>query len=140
MDNKIAHLQMIQGVISRMADNSFKLKGWSVVIVAGLFALAARDREYTFVFLAILPAIMFWTLDGYFLHQERLFRKLYDHVRVLPPEQIDFSMNTGPFIGEVDRWLRVSFSQTVRIFHGALILAILVVLALLYFVKTYGGI
>ena len=41
MDKKINHLQMIQGVISRMASNSFALKGWAVTLVAGIFALAS---------------------------------------------------------------------------------------------------
>jgi hypothetical protein len=41
MDAQIAHLQMIQAVITRMGSNSFLLKGWSVTLVAALFALAA---------------------------------------------------------------------------------------------------
>lgn len=28
MENKIKHLEFIQGVINRMANNSFMLKGW----------------------------------------------------------------------------------------------------------------
>jgi len=27
------HLQMIQGIIDRMAQNSFQLKGWTVTLV-----------------------------------------------------------------------------------------------------------
>ena len=38
MENKLKHLQMIQGIINRMASNSFALKGWSVTLVAGIFA------------------------------------------------------------------------------------------------------
>ena len=44
MDKKIKHLEMIQGVINRMASNSFLLKGWTVVLVSALFALAANDK------------------------------------------------------------------------------------------------
>jgi len=32
---------MIQAVINRMASNSFLLKGWTVMLVSALFALAA---------------------------------------------------------------------------------------------------
>lgn len=32
MDNKLKHLELIQGVINRMASNSFKLKGWAVTL------------------------------------------------------------------------------------------------------------
>ena len=70
------HLELIQGVINRMAGNSFHLKGWSVVLVSALFALAASDANINFVYLAFLPAIAFWVLDGYFLWQERMYRKL----------------------------------------------------------------
>jgi len=44
-----------------------------------MLALAAKDTRFLFVYLAYFSAIAFWGLDGYFLHQERLFRKLYDH-------------------------------------------------------------
>ena len=39
------HLELIQGVINRMAGNSFHLKGWSVVLVSALFALAASNAK-----------------------------------------------------------------------------------------------
>jgi len=38
MEQKLAHPQMIHGVINRMAGNSFLLKGWSVTLVAALRA------------------------------------------------------------------------------------------------------
>ena len=31
----LEHLKMIQGSVLRMASNSFRLRGWSVVLVAG---------------------------------------------------------------------------------------------------------
>ena len=78
---KLAHLQMIQAVVTRMAGNSFLIKGWSITLVAALFALAAANTNELFIYLAYFPTFMFWALDAYFLRQERLFRKLYDHVR-----------------------------------------------------------
>ena len=39
-ERRIAHLAMIQTVISRMASNSFALKTLSVTLVAGVLALA----------------------------------------------------------------------------------------------------
>ena len=69
------------------------LKGWSVVLVSAFFALAAKDSNVLFVYLAYFPAISFWCLDGYFLWQEKLYRALYDYVRVLEEDKIDFSMD-----------------------------------------------
>ena len=41
-------------------------------------------------------------LDGYFLHQERLFRKHYDPVLKLSEDKIDFSMNTTIFEDKIN--------------------------------------
>ena len=38
---KLKHLEFIQGIITRMANNSFMLKGWAVTLVAGIFALSS---------------------------------------------------------------------------------------------------
>lgn len=45
MERKINHLGMIQGVINRMASNSFALKGWAVTLVVGIFVLAGKDAD-----------------------------------------------------------------------------------------------
>ena len=100
MDGKLQYLDFIQGIINRMAHCSFLLKGWSVILVSGLFALAAKETNALFVYIAYLPAVAFWILDGYYLYQERLYRKLYDEVRILDPENIDFGMNAERFKGQ----------------------------------------
>lgn len=128
MENKRAHLELLQGVINRMAGNSFVLKGWSVVLVSALFALAASGGNHFYAILALFPAAAFWVLDGYFLWQERLFRKLYDRVRLQDEDAIDFSMNTSVILSDVAGWLAVTFSNTLLIFHGAVVVTILIVI------------
>jgi len=39
LEAKLKHLELIQGVINRLAGESARLKNWSVTLVAGLFAL-----------------------------------------------------------------------------------------------------
>ena len=131
MEGKLKHLDLIQGVINRMASNSFSLKNWTIVLVSALFALAARYSDANYVIIAFLPASGFWLLDGYFLRQERLYRKLYDRVRKLQETDIDFSMNTKDFVSEVDSWLCVCLSNTLLIFHGFVIVTIFVVMLLI---------
>jgi len=53
MDSKTVHLQMVQAVITRMAGNSFLIKGWSVTLIAALFALAAADSNELFTYLVV---------------------------------------------------------------------------------------
>ena len=129
MENKRAHLEMIQGVINRMGGNSFLLKGWTITLVAALFALAQKESNSTFMWLAYFPALVFWALDGYYLWQEGLFRKLYDRVRVMADDQVDFSMSTQPIKSIARSFLGATFSLTLVLFHGAVVLAILVVAA-----------
>ncbi|WP_428278137.1 hypothetical protein [Candidatus Palauibacter sp.] len=130
MEHKLAYLQMIQAVITRMASNSFLIKGWSITLVAALFALAAVGTNEFFVYLAYFPAFMFWALDAYFLRQERLFRRLWDHVRQVDAA-IDFSMDTGAFTDKVDGTWRVAWSHTLALFHGTITGTIVIVMLLM---------
>lgn len=130
MDNKTNHLEMIQGIVNRLAHSSFLLKGWSVILVSALFALAAKDAESYFICLAYFPAIAFWGLDAYYLWQERLYRGLYDTVRGMNDQDIDFSMDTTPVKSQVTPWIGVVFSKTILAFHGTIVATISVVMLL----------
>ena len=136
MEKKLKHLEMLQSVINRMANNSFLLKGWSVVLISALFALAAKDSQIYFIYLAYFPSIAFWNLDGYFLWQERLYRKLYDKVRLQDESEIDFSMDTRPVVGEVESWSQAAFSKTLRVFHGAVIGTIFFIMLIAAFIAN----
>ncbi len=95
MENKYKHMEMIQNVINRMAANSFSLKGWAVTLIAGIFALASKDADKKYFFVAYIPIVVFWLLDSYYLFQERLYRALYNKVRKLNENEIDFDMNAN---------------------------------------------
>ena len=43
MEKKLKHLEFIQGAVGRMASNLFLLKGWTITLIAALFALAAKS-------------------------------------------------------------------------------------------------
>lgn len=128
MNNKLKHLEFIQNVIDRMARNSFMLKGWGVTIISALFALAASNTKISFVYLAYFPALIFWLLDGYFLAREKLFRKLYDKVRLLEEAAIDFSMDVSEFGNQSKSWCETIASKTLLIFHGGILLTIIIVM------------
>ena len=124
MEKKLKHLEMLQTVISRMAKCSFLLKGWNVVLVSAIFAVASGESKSQLVYFAYLPATAFWLLDGYFLRQERMFRALYDKVRPMAEDDIDFSMNTTVVASKVASWLAVTWSITLCLFHGVILLTI----------------
>lgn len=91
-ENKRTHLQMIQSIIARMGENSFSLKKWSIGMMIAIFAFAG-DSTHEASIIALVPLIVFWFLDAYYLMLERKFRALYDDVRIKKEEDIDFGMN-----------------------------------------------
>lgn len=93
MEYKIRHLEIIQGIINRMAGNSFALKGWAVTLVSGIFALASKDCEKMYFLITYVPILVFWGLDSYYLKQEKTYRNLYDHVRKNNDIATDFDVN-----------------------------------------------
>lgn len=140
MEKQLKHLEFIQGVVSRLGANSFWVKGWAVVLVSALFFLAVREERIVFSFVALLPLLFLWALDGYFLWQERLFRALYDQVRGLNDSEIDFSMNVGPFMGVRPRtWPSAIFSKTLVIFYVALALTVTLAAITLYLLFNGGS-
>jgi len=140
MENKRKHLEFIQAAVNRMASNLFLLKGWTVTLIAALFALAAKDAKPVYFAIAYFPPFMFWVLDGYFLSQERRFRSLYDHVRKLPESEIDFSMNTEPY-KKLPRngWWASIFSRTLLIYYGTLIATMVFIMKLLLITMPQHG-
>lgn len=135
MGEKIKHLEMIQAVISRMASNSFSLKGWAVTLVAGVFALSNKDANEFYFLIAYIPIIVFWGLDAYYLLQERLFRALYNKIRKLNDAEIDFDMDISPVSFHKGRntYCRCLISKTILCFYLplALISAVIVIITYL---------
>jgi len=71
-------LKLIQAVITRLAGNSFVLKGWAVTLVAGLAALAKADGNQDIAWISCGVLVVFALLDAYYLALERAFRNLYE--------------------------------------------------------------
>jgi len=132
MGNKHPHLQFIQDVVSRMARHSFVLKGWSLTLIVALFALATKDVQVGFVSISLISVLMFWLLDSYYLHQEKMFRSLYDEVREKEDNRIDYSMHVSHLNTGENIWRKSFFSKTLFIFYVPLITLILIVLIINY--------
>ena len=98
MENKYKHMDYVQSAISRMASNSFYLKGWNITIIAAIVALSFKESDWRIYACALLLNIVFWVLDAYYLRQEKLFRELYNKIpKINDDNLVDFSMDTGEF-------------------------------------------
>ena len=70
-----AHIEMMQGVINRMAENSRSCKLWCVTLVAAVLVLVARTGDPRHALIALIPTLLFLFLDSYYLALERSFIK-----------------------------------------------------------------
>jgi len=92
-EKKMKAIDLIQSIISRMASNSFMLKGWAVSLVVASFALAAGNTNKVLFIISYAPIIFFWVLDAYYLRKERQFRQLYEWTRKQPESSIELDLN-----------------------------------------------
>jgi hypothetical protein len=116
-----------------MNNNSFQMKGWMVAIVSAKSALYAGTQNHYFVLVAILPALIFWFLDAYYLPQERKFRGEYNDVAVITenPKEIKlFAMRPDLYSGGGYSYLDVLGSPTIL----GLYLPVIVILVGIYFI------
>ena len=134
-DQQIKHLEIIQDVVRRRAQNSFAYKGWSIILVPAIFALASKQASPAYLLVAVIPTVVFWGLDGYYLRQERLFRQLYDAVRTQSAADLEtdpLSMDTSPHSDQVATWLGTCMSRTVVWLYAPLAVVILAVAGFAY--------
>ncbi|RZQ67835.1 hypothetical protein EW639_04240 [Porphyromonas gingivalis] len=74
---KRQHLDHVQGVITRMAGNSFQIKGFCMAMATILGALyAANFRCESMIVLALISAACA-LVDAFYLQLERKYRELY---------------------------------------------------------------
>ncbi len=123
---KIQHLEFIQNIINRMNTNSFQIKEWMITIVSALLALYASSNNVTYIFVAIIPTLLFWYLDAYYLQQERKFRELYDDVL---PDDSGISLFSMPIHNYTDckcsLW-STFFSKTIGWLYGTIVILLII--------------
>ena len=74
------HLEIMQGVIQRMAENSRSCKVWCVTLVSAILVLVARTGKADHALIALAPTVLFYVLDAYYLGLERRFRNSYERL------------------------------------------------------------
>mgnify|MGYP001564321254 FL=1 len=96
-EKRLKHLELIQGVVTRMGSNLFTLRGWMITLVVGLSVAFLEVGRNELQIILVFVVLIFWIHDAYFLSLERSYRCLYDKVRKLKEDEIDFSMDISEF-------------------------------------------
>ena len=95
--DKHKHLDYIQATIQRLSNIQITIKGWSITLLSA--SLVFGGLTWRIALIACFVSICFFFLDAYYLAQERRFRHLYEHVRVL--NRTDFTMNPDDLCHEM---------------------------------------
>lgn len=134
-------LELLQGVMHRMASNSFEVKKWMISLLTVLIVfkkdelLGGNDR---FCLVLLVPVLGFWFLDAYYLRTERSYRNIYDwclrHRGITDKYLFDMSTRSREFPAGTatdmnaggGAWLMAMFASTMWPFY--IIPAVLVLL------------
>lgn len=73
-----AHLSILQSVIQRMAANSASSKAWCITLVSAILVVLADKGKPNYLWIAVIPTVLFLVLDAYYLALERGFRSSYN--------------------------------------------------------------
>lgn len=134
-------IDLVQGCINRMSNNSFLLKGWTISINGVVLALFSENINKFFIGLIIIMiTFIFWCLDTYYLRLERMFRKLYDwklEARKTGNEEKFYSLDIEDFKNEVGGVIKTMFSKTLFLFYGFIIILVFVILIFYYFSNNF---
>lgn len=105
-------LDLIQAVVTRMAQNSFQIKAWLIGVLSATVALgkdnllvsATNDvMAYIFTAMLLVSIVSFWYLDAYYLNAERRYRKLYVWVLKHRPKNDDYLYDLETFTRKVGK-------------------------------------
>lgn len=86
------HLEIMNGIIDRMSSNSTNCKNWAITIVLAVLLFTYENSFSNGYLLAIIPLLLFYFLDAYYLYLERCFRYKYElFVKKYHSQQLEIS-------------------------------------------------
>ena len=125
-----SYLGILQNVISRMAAGSGSCKTWCITLVSAIVVVVATQETPNYIWLALIPVLLFLFLDSYYLSLERTFRRTYnDFVKKLRAET---AVSEDTFIVRpLSNWIDITVSVckalesfSVWSFYGMLVLVL----------------
>ena len=139
----IAHINMMQAIITRLAGQSASCKTWCLTLVGGFLGLAGATKTPAFFLLSVLPLVALGYIDSLYLAHERAYRDLFASVvgKVRKGEYTladTYGAKAAP-VGAADL-LGAFFSWAIAPFYAGIGVCVVVAerIGLLTFLKTTG--
>jgi len=94
-----AHINMLQGIINRMASNSANCKSWCLSIFAAVFALFfAKDNGFDNINFLYAVVCLFYFLDCFYLGLERnLVDEMKNYIKAINEYNKEYNIATRTF-------------------------------------------
>ena len=73
-----SHLNIIQSIIKRMANNNASSKTWCITLASANLVVMADKNKPKLAIIALIPVLLFLVLDACYLSLERGYRKSYN--------------------------------------------------------------
>ena len=125
------YLQFLQNNIARMNSNSAQAKGWCIAIVAALLAIFSETKNELFVWIYLIPVVLFCFLDILYLQQEHKFVAMYnDYVDNKAGKPQVYKMPMSTYEKGLCGFMKALMSWSVVIPYGLLLATIVSTLVL----------
>jgi len=112
---RVKHLEMVQGLITRMAGYGASFKSYCITVVTAVIGFALTLHRPAVAALALLPVLAFASADAQYLRVERRFRDLFNLIRKEGCEAMptfDINLQSAPaqsYFGAITSWSIVGF-------------------------------
>ena len=135
VDEMHKEIDLLQSCIDRMAKNSFMIKGWFVSIYAVILALLPEKVDVMLLCVVLIVVnILFWYLDGVYLRDEKIYRRIYQWVveaRKQNDRELMYQLELNLYknkIGTMDSVGKIMLSKSLFIFYAIQLAVLLVVM------------
>ena len=123
------YLQFLQNNIARMNSNSAQAKGWCIAIVAALLAIFSETKNELFVWICLIPVVLFCILDTLYLQQEHKFVAMYnDYVSDKASKPEVYKMPMKAYEKGICGFIKALVSWSVGLVYGVLLAVIIGIL------------
>lgn len=92
--DQLKYLDILQNTITRMAENSAKIKNWFIISTGGLLSIFFTQdiQDENLLWVAVIITILFYFSDTFYLMLEKSFRKKFENF-INDPNTKLFDMN-----------------------------------------------
>ena len=127
-----SYLSILQAIISRMATNSANCKTWCVTLVSAILVIIVDKGKADYIWITLIPVLLFFFLDAYYLGLERDFRSLYNtfirnlHAGNISADEVFTISVDGSFAHTADSVASSMLSLSIFPFYTLLLIVLVV--------------